>query len=396
MSDERRDAGRRTRRQDSSRTDAAGGEFDFIRRLREEALNRLDIRHKHSSLITHHAALPSHHSSLLQGIGDDAAVVRTPGARLDTVITADLLVENVDFRLKTTTPRLLGHKALAVSLSDIAAMGARPRWALLSIGAPRRLWGGPFLEEFYEGFFALAGEHGVALVGGDVSRTGAGGRASSRAGPLVIDSIVIGEAGRGRCVLRSGARPGDGLYVTGALGGAAAGLRLLEGGARAPRDAQKRAGKMLPESDSPVARRRRLVLRQLRPEPRVPWGLALGEKKLASAMIDLSDGLSSDLAHLCRESGAGARIDAARIPVDPSIASALKLAPEAALRLALSGGEDFELLFTVRPRDARRLPKHVGGVAATHVGVVTDEPGRVVLVDGGRESVLEAEGYRHF
>ena len=137
------------------------------------------------------------------------------------------------------------------------------------------------------------------------------------------------------------------------------------------------------------------MLRQLRPEPRVPWGLALGEKKLASAMIDLSDGLSSDLAHLCRESGVGARVEAESLPLD-AISRAGPLAGADPLSLALDGGEDFELLFTVRPRDARRLPKHVGGVAATHVGVVTDEPGRVVLVDGGRESVLEAEGYRHF
>ena len=396
MSDERRDAERRPRRKDSSRTDAARGEFDFIRRVRQEALKRLGARRQHSALITHHSSLPSHHSSLLQGIGDDAAVLRNAGPRFDTVVTADLLVEGVDFRLTTTTPRLLGHKALAVSLSDIAAMGARPRWALLSVGAPRRLWGATFLEEFYEGFFALADEHGVALVGGDVSRTGAGGRSSARSGPLVIDSIVIGEAGRGRCVLRSGARPGDGIYVTGALGGAAAGLRLLEGGARAPKSAGTRPGETLPGPDTPGARRRRLMLRQLRPEPRVTWGQTLGEKKLASALIDLSDGLSSDLAHLCRESGVGARIDAARVPVDPSIARALKITPGAALKLALSGGEDFELLFTSGARDASRLPKRVGGVAATRVGVVTDEPGRVVLLDGGSESVLEAEGYRHF
>ncbi|HEX7174124.1 MAG TPA: thiamine-phosphate kinase [Pyrinomonadaceae bacterium] len=366
-------------------------EFDFIEQLRHRAFRRKEngVNNSHSSLITHH-------SSLLQGIGDDAAVLHTSDASFDTVVTADLLVEDIDFRLTTTTPRLLGHKALAVSLSDIAAMGARPRWALLSIGAPRRLWDGPFLEEFYEGFFALAEEHGVALVGGDVSRTGAGGRSSSRAGLLVIDSIVLGEATRGRSVLRSGARPGDRIYVTGALGGAAAGLRLLEGGARAPQDAETRPSKTLPKSDTPGARRRRLMLRQLRPEPRVLWGRTLGEKKLASAMIDLSDGLSSDLAHLCRESGVGARIDAARVPVDPSVARALKLSPDGALKLALSGGEDFELLFTSGARDASRLPKRVGGVAVSRIGVVTDEPGRVVLVGGGRERVLEAEGYRHF
>ena len=130
----------------------------------------------------------------------------------DTVITADLLVEDVDFRLATTTPELLGHKALAVSLSDVAAMGALPRWALLSLGVPERIWRSSFLDQFYKGFFALADRYGVALVGGDVSRT------PER---VVIDSIVLGEAIHGRARLRSGARAGDHIFVTGSLGGAA-------------------------------------------------------------------------------------------------------------------------------------------------------------------------------
>lgn len=380
MSDKRESGRRRPPpRTDSSRETAARGEFDFIDRIRRRASEHAGPGGGHSSLITHH-------SSLLKGIGDDAALIRhAPG--YDACVTADLLAEGVDFRLTTTTPRLLGHKALAVSLSDIAAMGARPRWALVTLGVPRRLWRAPFLREFYKGLFALADAHGVTLVGGDVSRTVAGGaprrtRGRSSDGPLVIDSIVLGEVRRGRAVTRAGARPGDLVYVTGSLGGAAAGLRLLESGA--------------PRVSSASSARGRVVLRQRRPEPRVGWGLALAAGRLASAMIDLSDGLSSDLAHLCAESGTGARIDASRVPVDADAVRALRLAPDDALRLALSGGEDFELLFTVSPRKAAKLPAHVGGVAATRVGVVTDEPGRILLVEGGRERALAASGFRHF
>src|SRR5436309_7298055 len=159
----------------SSTTSCATTEFDFINRIRQRALNQS----ANSSLITHH-------SSLSFGIGDDAAVIRQRSGH-DTVITTDLLVEEIDFRLSTTTPWLLGYKALAVSLSDIAAMGARPRYALLSIGLPRRIWETDFADEFYEGFFALAETYRVALIGGDVSRT------PER---IVIDAIVVGEAAR--------------------------------------------------------------------------------------------------------------------------------------------------------------------------------------------------------
>jgi thiamine-monophosphate kinase len=340
-----------------------GGEFDFIERIRRRELSRF-ATDKHSSLITHH-------SSLLFGIGDDAAVLR-PRPGFDTVITADLMVEGVDFRLEPgwATPRDLGHKALAVSLSDVAAMGARPRFCLLSVGVPRALWRGRFLEEFYRGVRALARLHGVRLIGGDTSRTPAG---------VVIDSIVVGEARRGRVLMRSGARPGDQIFVTGTLGGAAAGLKILEGRARA------RLAKAT----------RSLARRQLRPAPRVEWGALLGEKRLATALIDLSDGLSSDLAHVCRESGVGARVEAALLPVEPSLKSA-GLSEDEALTLALDGGEDFELLFTAGPRAASKLPREVGGVPVTRVGEVTRERGKVRLVSGGRARLLRPGGFAHF
>jgi thiamine-monophosphate kinase len=350
-------------------------EFDFIRRIRQRALehdNRL--RGSASSLRPHSSSL---RSSLSLGIGDDAAVIRQQPGR-DTVITTDLLVEDIDFRLSTTTPWLLGYKALAVSLSDIAAMGVRPRFALLSIGVPLEIWNSDFVDELYEGFFALAESYGVALIGGDISRT------PER---TVIEAIVLGETERGCDVRRSGARPGDHIFVTGALGGAAAGLRLLERGARLrrrrPRSTDQRAIEQL-------------LLRQLRPEPRVAWGSALGEERLATAMIDISDGLSSDLAHLCRESGVGAIINASRIPIDPLVINLCGRRALDPLLLALDGGEDFELLFTVRPRDLSWLPRSIGSIPATYIGDVTNEAGRIRITEGSRVWALESGGFHHF
>jgi thiamine-monophosphate kinase len=347
-------------------TSSPNTEFDFINRIRQRSFNQL----KNSSLITHH-------SSLSLGIGDDAAVVRQHSGR-DTVITIDLLVEGIDFRLNTTTPRLLGFKALAVSLSDIAAMGARPRFALLSIGVPREIWESEFVDELYEGLFALAEMYDVALIGGDVSRT------PER---IVIDSIVLGETTAGRAVRRSGAQPGDHIFVTGSLGGPAAGLRLLERGARLRRSAARSSHNQVVEE---------LILRQLRPEPRVPWGALLGEEHLATAMIDISDGFSSDLAHLCRESRAGAIIDASRLPIDPNVESLCGRRALDPLLLALHGGEDFELLFTVRPCDLKRLPRALGGVPVTYIGDTTNDPGQILVTEGSHVWTLESGGFHHF
>jgi thiamine-monophosphate kinase len=328
------------------------------------------LRRSFSSLIPHP-------SSLRQGVGDDAAIIRQFDGR-DTVITADLLVEDIDFRRSTTRPQMLGHKALAVSLSDIAAMGARPRWAMLSIGLPEDVWQSGFVDKFYEGFFRLADHYGIKLVGGDVSRT------PER---VVVDSIVLGEAASGYAVRRSGARPGDHIFVTGRLGGAAAGLRLMERGARLEEKAKRRRHSRTV---------RELLLRQLRPTPRVEWGELLGHYRLATAMIDLSDGLSSDLAHLCEESDVGARLEVARIPVDPLVASICGRRALDPLMLALHGGEDFELLFTVSPRDLRWLPRSINRVPATYIGDVTSEPERIILVEGSRQWKLRPEGFQHF
>ncbi len=392
-------------------------EFDFIRHLRDQTQSR-----KHSA-------------RLVTGVGDDATVISQLAGRA-VVVTTDLLAEGIDFYRDATPPRLLGHKALAVSLSDIAAMGARPLWSLVSIGLPSEIWDQNFKDEFFEGYLTLADEYGVALAGGDVSRT---------VEQIVIDSILLGEVSSGAAVLRSTAQPGDQIYVTGTLGGSAAGLKLIEMGARISRqeaggrpqeDAEGRgisptrgpqtgspagvgAARASSESEPPADRGpqagsplgvvvaggpgrsdeaaiQTLLLRHLRPHPRVGWGIVLGEERLASAMIDISDGLSSDLAHLCRESNVGALIQSARIPIDKDV---IKLCGRRALdplALALHGGEDFELLFTVHPENAARLPKRVDGVAISCIGEITNEPGQIRIAEKNRVWELEPQGFEHF
>ncbi len=332
-------------------------EFDFIAKLKARAAAQ-------------HGRVPE----LNTGIGDDALVWHERTGR-DSIITTDLLIEDIDFRRTWLPPALLGHKALAVSLSDIAAMGALPRLCLISIGVPHDVWNSGYVEEFFDGALALAKEHNVALAGGDISRTGE---------RIVVNSTVLGQTNRGSAVLRSGAQPGDRIYVTGSLGGAAAGLHLLETGAR------------LTSHDATTAsRHQQLILRQLRPQPRLAWGAALVEKRLATSLIDISDGLSSDLAHLCHASGVGALIHGARLPVDENIGS-IGARGHDAHGQALHGGEDYELLFTVKPGHTARLPEEVGGVRATEIGEVTQPTNGIRLIGGGYAQPLEPHGYKHF
>ena len=294
----------------------------------------------------------------LKVIGDDCAVVPM-NAQSDQLFTVDLLIENIDFRLDWTTPALLGHKALAVSLSDIAAMGGTPKCAMLSVGIPQGLWKTSFLDEFYEGWHILADKFGVELIGGDISRSPT---------DLIVDSFVIGEAPSGRAILRSGAKPGDLIFVTGELGAAALGLLLLENGER-----------LTNESIDPL---QSSLLRQLKPHPQLIIGNTLLQKELASSNIDLSDGLSSDLAHLCKASGVGAEIEASRLPI----------AKGASLEMALDGGEDFELLFTVPPE--RR--SEAAQLLCVEIGEITAETGKLTLLIDGELRPLAQQGYEHF
>ena len=335
-------------------------EFDFIASLRQRM-----------------TASALKNDSLVAGIGDDAAVFRSSTGK-ETVITADLLAEDIDFRRTTTAPFLLGHKALAVSLSDIAAMGARPLWSLISIGVPEDVWQTEFVDQFYEGVLELANHYGVQLIGGDTSRTNES---------IVIDSVVAGECAAGTAVMRSGASPGDQIFVTGSLGAAAAGLRLIERGAHL-------AEQNLADEDS--QKLDHVLIRQLRPEARVGWGIVLGEERLATSMIDLSDGLSSDLNRLCDASGVGALIDSSLLPIDNRVVELCGRRALDPLQLALHGGEDFELLFTVKPDIVARLPRRVDGVEIKRIGAMTNAIEGIKISEGPRVWDLKPGGWKHF
>jgi thiamine-monophosphate kinase len=300
----------------------------------------------------------------LKRVGDDCAIL-PKDLRKDLIVTADLLAEDIDFRREWTRPEFLGHRALAVSLSDIAAMGGTPKWAMLSIGIPENLWKGKFIDKFYQGWFRLAKEFEVELVGGDVSRT---------PDKIVIDSIVAGEVARGNAIVRSGARPGDSIFVTGSLGGAAAGLNHLESG----RQFSNSRGRI-----------REVMLRQLAPTPRVEVGRRIASRKLATSMIDISDGLSSDLHHLCEASGVGARVDVDLIPIDKNISD---FPFDEIQRFALSSGEDFELLFT---SNSKKLSS-IKSVPITLIGEITSRTGIIELSSRGKTIRLPRSGYRHF
>jgi thiamine-monophosphate kinase len=297
---------------------------------------------------------------ILLGIGDDAALVRGPERLL---LTTDVLVEDEDFRIDDHPPRLLGRKALNVNLSDIAAMGGRPLHALLGMAMPgdvEESW----LRQFMAGFRAAAREAGVALVGGDLSQ----------ADKIVIAVTLTGDVKSP--VARGGARPGDGIFVSGTLGDAAGGLRLLEkGGIRGV-----------------VKAVRPLVGAFLDPTPRLRLGAVLARRRLVSAMIDISDGLSVDLAHICQESGVGAEIEASRIP----ISAALERFARDPLPLALNGGEDFELLFTVRPSNLAAVERLARRFELTRIGRVT--AGRRVFLLGPdkKRTPLRPRGFEHF
>jgi len=335
-------------------------EFDFIASLKQRV-----------------TASTLKNESLIAGMGDDAAVFRSSAGK-ENVITADLLVEDIDFRRTTTPPFLLGHKALAVSLSDIAAMGARPLWSLVSIGVPEDVWATEFVNHFYDGLLELANHFGVQLIGGDTSRTNES---------IVIDSVVVGECAAGNAVMRSGTRPGDQIFVTGSLGAAAAGLRLIERGAHL-------AEQNLADEDS--QKLDHVLIRQLRPEPRVGWGIVLGEERLATAMIDLSDGLSSDLNQLCEASDVGALIDSSLLPIDNRVVELCGRRALDPLQLALHGGEDFELLFTVKSADVARLPRRVDGVEIKKIGEITPAGEGVKISEGQRTWDLKPGGWKHF
>jgi thiamine-monophosphate kinase len=310
------------------------------------------------------------------GIGDDAAVLR-PRVGADWVLTTDAFLENVHFLLRVHPPEAIGYKALARATSDLAAMGARPRFFLLSLALPPSCTG-KWFNRFLDGMARAARSFGLVLAGGDTTRN-----------PLAaINLTVIGEVVPGQAVLRSGARPGDSICVSGTLGEAELGLRLLQrGGHKFPARSKW--------SPHPRKNLKSLLQKHLYPEPRLALGEWLAKNGTATAMIDTSDGFSTDLAHLCEASGVGARVWAARIP-KVTMPNDLRKLNLDLLRLALDGGEDYELLFTVPRRLARRLPRAVRGVPVTIIGEITRGRRVLLIDDAGREKTLRPQGWDPF
>lgn len=300
---------------------------------------------------------------VLLGVGDDAAALRpTPGRLI--LATVDALVEGVHFLPGIPPPRLLGRKALSVNLSDIAAMGGLPRFALVSLGIPA---GTPTstLDELYAGLAERASEFGVALVGGNVSRSESG---------LFVDITVLGEVEPDRLLRREGAKPGDCLLLTGHLGQAAAGLAL----AREP------ALALAPGVREP------LVTAWADPWPRVSEGRVISGSGACTAMIDVSDGLASDLGHLCEAGAVGATVWADRLPVDAGLAAFAEAAGRDLLEVALRGGEEYELLFTARSEASSALALAIQHATGTPVSII----GQVEPKDVGL-SLIAADGQRH-
>ena len=307
------------------------------------------------------------------GVGDDAALVQI-GDR-EAILTTDLLVEGVHFRLDTISPRDLGYKAVVVNVSDVAAMGGSPRYGLASVAVPPAIEPG-WLVELYGGIRDAATEYATAIVGGDTSR-------SER---IVLSVAVVGEAVKGRAVTRSGGQPGDRLVVTGALGASAGGLRLAEAEPEVVRPAIA--------SDWGRA----LLAAHVRPQARVGEGQTLCACG-ATAMIDVSDGLALDLTRLCRESGVGAVLQLARLPVSPALAKLAEVIAVEPLDLALAGGEDYELLAAL-PADAvegaaTQLLERFG-TSLTVVGEMRSTQGVVLVEADGSERSLETLGWDHF
>lgn len=313
------------------------------------------------------------------GVGDDAAVLAAPSS---LAVSTDALVEGEDFT-GAADPYLVGRKAMNVNLSDLAAMGATPLHALLTLGLPRETpvaW----LDGFLDGFRAAAREQAVAIVGGDL--TAARERFAS--------VTVLGRVSEEGPLRRGGGGPGDELWVSGTLGAAAAGLSLVLRGYRRDRDGKvtaPRGRRVSPARRDEIAR---LLRHQLDPRPMVDLGRALAEGGIASAAIDLSDGLARDLHRLCRASGTGAVVETATLPVDSGLPALAEL-PTSPLDLALFGGEDYGLLFAVPPERLGAMKKLAARFAVRRIGRL-DGTSKVLLAEGGVFSPLPDRGFDHF
>ncbi len=315
--------------------------------------------------------LPPYGEDVRAAVGDDVAVLALDGESY-LLATCDVQVERVHFRRESITPYQLGRRAAAINLSDIAAKGGTPEHFLVSLALPGALEVG-WVEELYEGLGDEAAGHGADVVGGNLSRTD---------GPVVVDVFLLGKVKADEVVLRSGARAGDALLVTGSLGGVA-GLALLE---------QGEAG--FSEEWEEV------LERYLTPIPRVREGRVIASSGRATSMIDVSDGLSSDVAHICDQSGVGVRLFADHLPLSAGVRSVAAVTGRTGWSLALEGGEEYELCWTVPPGTEEEIAARVEeetGTPVTCVGeILPGEEGRWVVLPDGSEIPLLARGWDHF
>ena len=326
---------------------------------------------EHALIARVRARTPPTPDWVVTGMGDDAAVLRPARGMLD-IVTTDSMVEDVHFRRAWSTPQDIGHRALAVNLSDLAAMGAAPRALLLSLALPSQLPLDDF-DGLIDGFLALATREGAPLVGGNLTQS---------PGPLVIDVTAIGAARPRRVLHRSGARPGDRLFVTGRLGAAAAGLSMRTAGVDATScDDDQRA----------------CVLRYGRPDARLRTGVIVANNRAASACMDISDGLADAARQIAEASGCGMELNAELIPVHPGAKSWAAASGSDPLSLAWTGGEDYELLFAVPKRRTRLFLaalRQAGETEATEIGMCTKGP-EVRVIAGGVRAALP-QGFEHF
>lgn len=315
--------------------------------------------------------IPRRGKELLKGVGDDCAVISGSNGRL-WLITSDALLEGIHFKLKWTDLRTLGRKALSVNLSDIAAMGGQARFYLVSIGLPRSK-AFDTAREIYEGMNEVSNRFGVTLIGGDTVASNGG---------LVLSITAIGEVTKGRCLFRDGAKPGDPIYVSGRLGCSALGLECLKADVKGPGVDE-------------------FISRHLDPEPRIKEGLLLSRSGFVTSMIDISDGLMADLDHIAGESGVGYRLDSARIEFTKQFANIAKRVGADPRMLTLTGGEDYELLFTVDRNKTTQFEKWLKR-ASLHckmkkIGViVADESARKIMDENGAEIKTVLKGFDHF
>ena len=315
------------------------------------------------------------------GIGDDAALVAVRSTH-ELILTTDMSVEGVHFTRRVHPPEAVGHRALSRSLSDVAAMGGVPRYVLVSLAISREVTRG-WVSGFYRGMLALGRRFGVRLVGGDTALV---------AERTFIDVLVAGEVPRGKALRRSGAHTGDQIFVSGRLGLSALGLRLLQSKAAQTLLPVPKSGALRRHAQArvPVSLAREAVQAHLYPEPQCALGRFLSERRMASALIDLSDGLSIDLFRLCAASGVGARLWSVKIP-RPNLPF-----PVDSLRLALHGGEDYQLLFTVPQRKVSSLPSRFQGRPLYHLGEIEASKAIKLVTLEGKVRTLDPAGWDCF